>query len=126
MSKGRAIIPHGHRNMVSCHRVIGGELRLRQYDRVRTEGDHLWIRPVRDEAAKLGSVSSITEARDNVHWLVATSPRAHTFDVIVTELHGKSTEIDNLDIATAERVDKDLLRVKRLEVADALAKYGHT
>jgi hypothetical protein len=123
MSKGRAIIPHGHRHMVSCHRVIGGEFHLRQYDRVTDDGDALLVRPTRDEVARLGHASSISEARDNVHWLIATTPRAFTFDVIVTDLAG-ATEIDNLDMAAAERVAPDLLRVKKLDVAAALARYG--
>jgi hypothetical protein len=124
MSKDRAIIPHGHRNRVSCHRVIGGELRLRQYDRVRDDADHLWLRPTRDEVAGLGSSSSISDLKDNVHWLVATTPRAHTFDVIVTGLGGQRTQIDNLDMANAQRVQGDVLRVPRIEVGAALAKYG--
>lgn len=124
MSKGRAIIPHGHRNMASSHRVIGGAFHLRQYDRHADDGDFVIVRPTRDETAKLGSSSSISSQRDNVHWLVATSPRAFTFDVIVTDLGGAKTEIDNLDMAAATRASKDALRVRKLDVDAALAKYG--
>ena len=122
MAKGRAIIPHGHRNMVSAHRVIGGELHLRQYDRVRGDAAHLWLRPTVDEAAELGSTSAITPAANNVHWLIATTDRAFTFDVIVAGIGG-DTGIDNLDIHRATK-DGDLLRVPMLGVDAALAKYG--
>lgn len=124
MRKGRAIIPHGHRNMVSCHRVLEGHFQLRQYDRVGQDDRSLLLRPSREETARKGSFSSISEDHDNVHWLIATSDYAYTFDVIVVKLHDKTTEIDNLDMDRAEKVSGGLLRVPRLDVEEALRKYG--
>ena len=124
MRKGRAIIPHGHRNMVSCHRVLQGHFQLRQYDRVGQEGHHLLLRPSLEETARQGSFSSISEDHDNVHWLVASSDFAYTFDVIVVKLHDKATEIDNLDMEQAEKLSGGLLRVPTLDVETALRKYG--
>lgn len=124
MRKGRAIIPHGHRNMVSCHRVLQGHFLLRQYDRVDSDAKSLLLRPTVEETSRVGGFSSISESHDNVHWLVATSDYAYTFDVIVVKLHDRATEIDNLDMDRAQKVSGGLLRVPRIEVEDALRKYG--
>jgi len=124
MRKGRAIIPHGHRNMVSCHRVLNGHFLLRQYDRLGSDQNSLLLRPTVEETARPGGFSSISEDHDNVHWLVATSDYAYTFDVIVVKLHDRATEIDNLDMDRAQKVSGGLLRVPRIEVEEALRKYG--
>lgn len=124
MRQGRAIIPHGHRNMVSCHRVLKGHFQLRQYDRVDADQTSLLLRPTVEETARAGAFSSISEDHDNVHWLVATSDYAYTFDVIVVKLHGRATEIDNLDMDRAQKVSGGLLRAPRMNVEDALRKYG--
>lgn len=123
MSRDRAIIPHGHRNMASCHRVLKGELLLRQYDRVKDDGDYMFIKQTIEQQNRPGDFSSISDDKDNVHWLVAESPKAYTFDVIVVDLHEKPTEIDNIDISGAAK-DGDLLRVKKMFWRDALNKYG--
>ena len=126
MQKGRAILPHGHRNMTSCHRVLKGELLLRQYDRIKDDGEYMLIRQTVEEQGKAGSFSSISDDKNNVHWLITTTPKAYTFDVIVAGLNDKPTEIDNIDINEAVGVDKELLRVKKIGVNDALKKYGKT
>lgn len=38
MRRDRAIIPHGHRNMVSCHYVLQGKLHLRHYNALKGYG----------------------------------------------------------------------------------------
>ena len=62
LKRGRAIIPHGHRNMVSAHLVLRGEFHLRHYDRVEDQGHHLVIRPTIDRSAGPGEASSIFRA----------------------------------------------------------------
>lgn len=124
MQKDRAIIPHGHKHMTSCHRVLKGEFLLRQYDRVEDRPQTMVIRPTIEEIARTGSFSSISDQHNNVHWLVAQSKRAYTFDVIVADLDEKPTEIDNIDIAKAVRLKSELLEVRKLSVEDALPKYG--
>jgi hypothetical protein len=126
MQKDRAIIPHGHNNMTSCHRVLKGELLLRQYDRIKDEGEYILIRQTIEQQGKAGSFSSISDDKNNIHWLIATSPKAYTFDVIVAGLNDKAAEIDNLDIYEALRVDGEMLKVKKIGVNDALKKYGKT
>src|SRR5262245_30430726 len=84
LRKDRAIVPHGHRNMASGHLVIHGGLRVRHFDRVHDEPGHMILRPTIDRESRPGLATTVSDARDNVHWLVATSDVAATFDVIVT------------------------------------------
>ena len=126
MQKDRAIIPHGHKNMTSCHRVLQGEFLLKQYDRLKDEGDFMFIKQTIEELGKVGSFSSISDDRNNIHWLVANTERAYTFDVIVYGLNEKPTEIDNIDIYDAIKTEDEILKVKKINVDDALKKYGKT
>lgn len=126
MQKDRAIIPHGHKNMTSCHRVLQGEFLLKQYDRLKDEGDFIFIKKTIEETGKTGSFSSVSDAKNNIHWLVATTNRAYTFDVIVHSLNERPTEIDNIDMYDATRMENEILKVKKMKVADALKKYGNT
>ncbi len=125
MRRDRAIIPHGHKNMVSCHYVLKGEFLLKQYDKVDETDSHMIIVPTIDEVARAGSHSSISDEKNNVHWLRATTETAFTFDVLVLDLKGKSADIENIDPYDAEKISGNLLRVKKLHVDEALHKYGH-
>ena len=125
MKKDRAIIPHGHRNMVSCHYVIQGEFRVRHYDKIEEDGTHMIIEPTIDQLGRVGSHSSISEERNNIHWLRATTDTAFTYDVLIVDLKGNKWEVDNIDPYGAEKIAGSRLRVRKLPVAEALAKYGH-
>lgn len=126
VSAGRAIIPHGHANMVSAHLTLSGRFHLRQYDRVAIEDDALVIRPTVDRETAPGDLSSIGDPEDNVHWFVALED-AYTFDTIVTNLDAANAsgfDIFNIDPLEASPLGQDLWRAPRLSVADGLAKYG--
>lgn len=125
MKKDRAIIPHGHRNMVSCHYVLKGDLWLRHYDKVEEDGTHMIIEPTVDQLARVGSHSSISDERNNIHWLKATTNTAFTYDVLIVDLNGKKYEVDNIDPYSAEKIAGNQLRVRKLPLEEALNKYGH-
>jgi len=124
MKKDRAVIPHGHRNMVSCHYVLRGAFRLRQYNRVADDSTHLIIEPTIDQRALVGSHSAISDERNNVHWLIALTDESFTYDVLVTNLGDRKTEINNIDPDGAEKVAGNRLRARKLSVDEALGKYG--
>src|SRR5919204_1056971 len=116
MGKGRAIIPHGHINMVSQHLVLKGEMRGRHYERLRDEPGHLVLRPAIDKQFRAGDFSSISDQKDNVHWFVATSDRAYTLDAIVDNLDASRPfryHIDFVDPDHASRESGGSLRVPR-------------
>lgn len=124
MKKGRAIIPHGHSNMASAHLVLKGGFHMRHYEKVDGQADHLLVRPTIDRMAGAGDVSSVSDERDNVHWFVANTETAFTFDVIMLNLNQKEYDIQNIDILDGESLSNGLIRAKILKVEDALKKYG--
>ena len=124
IQKDRAIIPHGHSNMSSSHLVLKGELSLRQFEKVEEEKDHLIIKPTVDRVATVGDASSISDERNNIHWFIANSPHAFTFDVIMLDLDGKEYDIHNIDIRGGENLPNGLIRAEKMDVESALKKYG--
>lgn len=128
LRRDRAIVPHGHRNMVSGHLVIHGRMRVRHYERVRDEPEHLILRPTIDRESRPASATTVSDHKDNVHWLVATSAMAATFDVIVPGLDpGRPTEfMDFVDPRRGEPLGDGAIRAPRLGPDEAFARYGKT
>lgn len=124
MKKDRAIIPHGHSNMTSAHLILKGKMHLRHYDKIRTENKHMIIKPSVDTTLQLGQYSSISDDKDNVHWFIANTPTAFTFDVIMLDLTGKKYDIQNLDMYAKQNLSNETMRVPILDVQTALKKYG--
>lgn len=124
MKKDRAIIPHGHSNMASAHLILNGEMHIRHYEKIQQDGKNLIIKPSIDRIAKIGANSSISEDKDNVHWFIANTETAFTFDVIMLDLNHKSYDIHNLDIYESEDLKDGTFKVPILDVETALKKYG--
>ena len=128
MKRGRAIVPHAHRNMASMHMVLAGEVRARHYDRVAEEPTHLTLRPALDETFRRGDLSTVSDLKDNVHWFRATSEAAFIFSVGVFKIDPARdfTGRDYLDVARGEKVGGGLLRARRIGEKVARALYGNT
>ncbi|RKH54593.1 hypothetical protein D7V93_25425 [Corallococcus llansteffanensis] len=129
LAQGRAVVPHGHQNMVSMHVVLAGEFHLRHFERVESQPEHLVLRPSIDRVSGPGDLSSISDPHDNVHWLVATKGPAYTFDLIVDRLDpalGFAWRLDYVDVDGAEPLAGGLLRARRIEFEEALRRYGKT
>jgi hypothetical protein len=126
MKKGRAIIPHGHSNMASAHLILNGNLSLRHYEKIKDEKNHLIIKPTIEKTVQVGDYSSISDEKDNVHWFIAESDAAFTFDVIMTDLKNQKYEIHNLDITESSKLENGLLKTPKIDVNTALKKYGKT
>jgi hypothetical protein len=126
LARDRAIVPHGHRNMVSAHLVIHGSLHVRHYERVRDEAGALVLRPSIDRESRPGMATSVSDQKDNVHWLVATSAVAATFDVIVPGLDpGRPTEFqDFVDPRRGVALGDGTLRAPRLTSREVFERYG--
>ncbi|MEL6675373.1 MAG: hypothetical protein AAFR61_24400 [Bacteroidota bacterium] len=124
MKKDRAIIPHGHSNMASAHLILKGDLHVRHYEKIRQERNHLIVKPTLDTTLSPGGHTSISDEKDNVHWFIAQSATAFTFDVIMLDLDQKAYDIHNLDIKASQSLGDGSLRAPILEVQTALKKYG--
>jgi hypothetical protein len=108
--------------------VVRGRVRGRQHDRLHDEPEHLVLRPTRDALQSPRQSSSISARENNVNWLVADTAPAFTFDVIVGNLDRRlpfTSRRTFLDPDRAERLSDGNLRVPRLTVEAAIAKYGH-
>jgi hypothetical protein len=91
LRRGAAVVPHAHNNMASAHLVVQGTFHVRTFQRLRDEDGALILTPSIDRTFRAGEALTMSDTRDNVHWLVATSERACTFDTPVSELvKGKS------------------------------------
>lgn len=86
MRRSGAIIPHVHNNMVSAHLVISGRFHVRTHDRLRDLKDAVVLRETRNETLATGGIISMSDKRDNQHWLIAEEDRSMTFDVGVVGL----------------------------------------
>jgi len=120
----RAVISHGHVGMASGHLVLKGKFRLRQYDRVEIADEYWTLRPTIDRMEHAGGVSTISDDRNNIHWLVAEGD-AYTLDFIMAPaLKNNAWTVQNLDIDAAATTRAGLLRTPKIDVQGALDKYG--
>jgi hypothetical protein len=128
LAKNRAIVPHGHQNMASGHLVIHGSLRVRHFERLRDEPTHLILRPTIDRESQPGSATTVSDEKDNVHWLVATSQVAATFDVIMPGLHSDRPTrfMDFVDPREGEPLGDGTIRAPRLTPGEVFERYGKT
>lgn len=119
------ITPHGHRHMVSSHLVVGGKLRVRNFDRLRDEGNAMVIRPTRDAIARVGDLSAMSSERDNIHWFVPQGGPARTFDVVVAGLDAGQPDHDikAIDPLGGRRLRDGSIVAPILSFEDASAKY---
>lgn len=125
MQKGRSIVPHGHHNVVSGHLIIEGNLRVRNFERLRDEDDALIVRPTIDKIISVRDCSTQSSSRNNIHWFTAMSSTAFTFDVIVKYLDpDKPCGRDYIDPLHAQKLSDGSLRAGRLQQDDAENMYG--
>ena len=100
-------------------------MRLLHYEKIRQENECMIIKPTIDKIARVGENSSITDEKDNIHWFIANSETAFTFDVIMLNLQDKPYDIHNLDIYKKQNLSDGTFRVPVLDVDTALKKYGN-
>jgi len=126
--KGRAVVPHGHHNMVSMHMALEGRVRARQYERRGSDGAHMIIEPTLDKTFARGELSTVSDERDNVHWFRAESEHVFMLNVAVFGLDGTKnfSGRDYIDPLGAERLGDGTLRARRIDSKEAFRLYGNT
>jgi hypothetical protein len=127
LKKGRAIVPHCHRNMTSMHMLISGQMHAWHFDRLADEPEHLVIQPTLDRALALGEASTTSDDKNNVHWFKATGDVAFTFNIAVYEINRAepfSGRQFYLDPAGGEKLGDGSLRVRHLTSQEAHKLYG--
>jgi hypothetical protein len=124
--KGRSIPPHGHSNMASAFLCLSGEFSVRQYDRLEDQQDHMIVRQTRDEAgAGVGTWSSISDYRNNVHWLTANSDDCFLFTTKMIHLESDRPLVGriNIDVLRAESLGRETLKAPKISASDAAERY---
>src|SRR4051812_42863860 len=77
-NRGRTRLPYPSPKV-----VLRGKFHVRHFERIADEPDYLILRPTIDALSEPGDLSSISDERDNVHWLLATDGPAYPLDVLV-------------------------------------------
>lgn len=132
LEQGRAVVPHGHNNTVSAHFVLSGTFHVRTYNRRfdLEEPGVLWVEPSLNTSFKPGDLLTMSDSRDNVHWLVAETSRAYTFDIPVSHLplqrkyvnEGNQYGMIFIDPPTMDAYGP--LRASIIQVDEALHRFG--
>ncbi len=126
--QGRAVVPHGHHNMVSMHMLLEGEVHARHYEnRGRDEG-HMLIEPSLDETFARGELSTVSDERHNVHWFKATRGPVFMFNVAVFGLDGTRNFSGRhyIDPLGGQKLGDGRIRARRLDHKEAFELYGNT
>jgi hypothetical protein len=126
--KGRAIVPHGHRNMVSMHMALEGEVHARHYENRGGDDKHLLIEPTLDKTFARGELSTVSDEHNNIHWFKATNGPVFMFNVAVFGLDGTRnfSGREYIDPLGADKLGDGRLRARRLTHTEAFKLYGNT
>jgi hypothetical protein len=126
VKKGRSIPPHGHSNMTSAFLCISGEFDVQLFDRLDNFEDSLVVRQTVDQkGVKPGSWSSISDYRNNVHWLTARSDDCFLFTCKLIKLepdrefHGRI----NINMHEAEPLGTNTWRAPKITGSRASELY---
>lgn len=124
-SPTNVVTPHGHRHMVSAHLVVDGRFRVRNFDRLRDDGEAMVVHPTRDYIARRGQVSTMSSDRDNIHWFVPQGGPARTFDVVISGLDAGQPDHDirAIDVVGGERLADGAIRAPIMSFAASSARY---
>jgi hypothetical protein len=131
LRRGGAIIPHVHNHMVSAHLVVSGCFHVRTHDRVQDLADAVVLRPSQDRITAMGDVITMSDQKDNQHWMVAEQDRSMTFDVGVVGLpasyrYAMTAEAYNMIYVDADRRPEQdgLVVAPRLTFEQCAKKYA--
>ncbi len=126
VKKGRSIPPHGHSSMTSAFLCISGEFDVRLYDRLDEIGDDMIVRQTLDQKnAGPGTWSSISDYRDNVHWITATSDDCFLFTckLIRLEPDRKFNSRINLNLRDARQLGNSTWRAAKISGLESSRLY---
>ncbi len=124
--KGRSIVPHGHINMCTGFIILKGQWQGKHYDKLETHKDHYIIKPTIDRSFDAGTLSTISDHKDNVHWFKALSDTAYIFNVHVTDYDQSSTGGSGrlyLD-PDGEKLADGLVKAPKMSSSECHKKYG--
>lgn len=126
IKKGRHIPPHGHSNMVSAFLCIAGDFSVRQFDHIESNDEQMVVREtINERHAGVGTWSSISDYRNNVHWLTANSENCFLFTCKLIRLE-EAREFNgriNIDMRSPEVIGTNTYRARKITSAEARELY---
>lgn len=126
IKKGRSIPPHGHSNMTSAFLCISGEFSVRLYDKLEETADEMVLRQTVDKkCAGVGTWSSISDYRDNVHWLTAETDDCFLFTckLIGVETGRPLQGRINVDLHRSHSLGNTTMRAPKITSKEAAELY---
>ena len=126
--QGRAIVPHGHRNMVSMHMLLEGAVHARHYENRGGDETRMIIEPSLDKTFARGDLSTVSDERHNIHWFRATRGPVFMFNVAVFGLDGTRnfSGRDYIDPLGGQKLGDGRIRARRIDHKEAFKLYGNT
>ncbi|NND95764.1 MAG: hypothetical protein HKN47_00375 [Pirellulaceae bacterium] len=124
--KGHSVPPHGHSNMVSAFLCLSGQFEVRLFDRLDDRDNELVVRSsVHQRAAGAGTWSSISDYRDNVHWLTAKTDDCYLFSCKMLSVEPDLPLIGriNIDLKRCRNVGGDTYVAAKITAEQARSLY---
>jgi len=124
--KGESIPPHGHANMVSAFLCLSGEFDVDLYDRIDEQEGSMIVRHSNSQRrAGQGTWSSISDYRDNVHWLRAKTDDCFllTCKMLCVEEHRSLRGRVHVDLRDAKPLSGNRLQVQKIDYSRAQELY---
>jgi hypothetical protein len=126
VEKGQHIPPHGHGNMASAFLCVSGDFHVRLFDRLEHDDESMVVRnTVEETKAGVGTWSSISDYRNNVHWLTANSDNCFLFTckLIRVEDDRKFHGRINIDLRAPKTIGADTYRARKISFAESKEYY---
>ena len=126
IQKGRHIPPHGHSNMVSAFLCVSGDFDVKLYDKIEDNEQEMVVRQTLDQKkASVGTWSSISDYKSNVHWLTATSDNCFLFTckLIRLETGREMRGRINIDMRDPKQIGSETYRAKKISFQEAAEIY---
>lgn len=125
LQKGRSVVPHGHDNMATSFLILGGEFHGRHYDRLEDTPTHMIIKPTIDQKFGVGSASTISDHKDNVHWFKCNSDTGFIFNIHVLNIDPEIKKGGRVYVDPfGEKLKGGLVKAKIMESREAHQKFG--
>ena len=126
IKKGRHIPPHGHSNMVSAFLCVSGDFHVQLFDKIEENDEQMVVRKTLDQRrAGVGTWSSISDFKSNVHWLKANSDNCFLFTCKLIRLEEARTMKGriNIDMRDPKQIGSDTYRAKKISFQQAAEIY---
>ena len=126
LKSGRSVVPHGHNNMATAFMILKGKCHGRHFDRLEDEKEHFIIKPTIDRQFGVGTCSTISDFKDNVHWFKATTGPSFIFNIHVVNLNPEAKRRSGrvyLD-PNGEKLQGGLIRARRVGYQEVHRLYG--